>query len=247
MAEAQSLIQVRWNPQNAEAQRKLAELRQKLEQSTDVNFLLSGATPLVSMCWPTNAGPAAGMEVFAAGKAAIDRALQLDPQSSWARQLRNKVRDQELVVSLPEKIWSGPLESRRRAIQELPAGERFRELSILAMSAGDEAVRADAILHDMARAKASWEQAGRYAQEALEVAPQARDHADFGTSLFRADMVAGMAALVGGDRKSAAEFARKALDAPATEALQYPIRNARPWPMNWQFPTILAARLLRRR
>ena len=109
------------------------------------------------------------------------------------------------------------------------------------MSASDEAVRADAILHDTARAKVFWEQAGRYSQEALDVAHQA----DFGTSLFRADMVAGMAALVQGDRKAAAEFARKAIDAPATEALQYPFRNARAWPMNWQFPTILAARLLR--
>ena len=58
-------------------------------------------------------------------------------------------------------------------------------------------------------------------------------------------MVAGMAALVGGDRKSAVEFARRTLDAPVTEALPYPICNARPWPMNWQLPTILAACLLR--
>jgi len=36
----------------------------------------------------------------------------------------------------------------------------------------------------------------------------------------------------------------KAADAPATDALRYPIGNARPWPTIWQFPNTLAAALL---
>jgi hypothetical protein len=89
-----------------------------------------------------------------------------------------------------------------------------------------------------------WHVAGDYATEALGIAPQAKDDAEYGTSLFRANMVAGAAALVGGNKTAAAWFARQAIAAPATEALRYPIVNARPW-SNWQYPQILISGLLR--
>jgi hypothetical protein len=187
---------------------------------------------------------AAGAEIFAVGKAAIQRALKLNPNSVWARQLMVKVHDQELVASLPDNIWSGPMETRHQAIQALPNGERFREMSILAASAGDDALRAIRMSHNPVKEKELWGLAGRYAKEALTIAPQAKDDPDYGTSLFRADMVAGMSALAGGDKAAAVEFARKAMDAPPTEALRYPIVNARPW-SNWHYPHMLVAQLLR--
>ncbi len=230
--ERSRLMSVRWNPEDAEARQRLAYINGELTQSSHVGFLLATATQMVSMHWPTTHGMAAGAEVFAVGKAAVERALKLDPHSVWAHQLMLKIRDQELVVSLPEQIWAGPLDSRHQAIQSLPNGERFREMSHLAASAGDEALRAATQHHDPVTEKALWDQAGRFAQEALTIAPAAKEDADYGTSLFRADMVAGMAALVRGDKTTAIQSARNAMDAPPTEALRYPIVNGRPW-SNW--------------
>ena len=221
----------------------LAEVRRKLEQSKDTTLLLIAGGSLV-MNRPDPANQPVS-DAFAVGKAAIERALQLDPKSTWARQVMNKVYDQELIVSLPEAVWNGPLESRHQAIQALPDGDRFRELSILAISAGDEGVRADVLRHDAAVAKMSWEQAGRYAREALDMVPKARNHPDYGTAWFNANMVLGMAAITGGDRKAAAGYLLKAADAPATDALRYPMTGVRPWPMNWQFPNTLMAALLK--
>ena len=247
-AEARFLTTNHWNPDDPDARKKLAYIAGEFSQSTDVNFLILTAEHMVSMYWPTTQGPAAGGEMFAVGKAAIERALHLDPNSIRARQLMLKIKDQELVVSLPENVWEGPLDSRRQAIQALPDGDRFRELSILAASAGDDAMRAaqtrPGMKPDPVSEKALWQQAGKYAQEALAIAPQAKDHPDFGTSLFRANMVAGMSALVAGDKASAVQFALKAMEAPPTEALRYPIVNARPW-SNWHYPDMLVARLLR--
>jgi hypothetical protein len=222
----------------------VAEVRRKLEQSKDTTLLLFAGGSLV-MNRPDPASQYPGVDAFALGKAAIERALQLDPKSTWARQVMNKVHDQELILSLPQAVWNGPLESRHQAIQALPDGDRFRELSILAISAGDEGVRANQLRHDAAGAKTSWEQAGRYAQEALDVAPRARNHPDYGTAYFRANMVLGMAAISGGDRKSAVGYLLKAADAPATDELRYPMAGERPWPMNWQFPNTLTAALLK--
>ena len=101
-------MSARWNPQDPEATKRLAYINGELSQSSNVNFLLATATQMVSMNWPTTQGMAAGAEVFAVGKAAVERALKLDPNSVWAHQLMLKIRDQELVVSLPQQIWGRP-------------------------------------------------------------------------------------------------------------------------------------------
>ena len=212
----------------------LAEVRRKLEQSRDTALLLTAAGGLV-INEPGQASQHAGVDAFAVGKATIERVLQLDPKSTWARQLMNKVRDQETWASVPEAVWHGTLEQRHQAIQALPDGDRFRELSILAISAGDEGVPA----------KESWGQAERYAREALDMAPSARNHPDYGTAWFNANMVLGMASMTGGDRKAAAGYLLKAADAPATDALRYPMEGVRPWPYELKFPNTLMAALLK--
>ena len=103
---------------------------------------------------------------------------------------------------------------------------------------------ADFVRIDAANAPTNWQHAEQYAQEALDLAPQARNHPDYGTAFFNANMVLGMAAMRNGDAKSAAAYLLKAADAPATDALRYPIGNARPWPTIWHFPDTLAAALL---
>ena len=215
-----------------------AEAQRMLEQSKDVPLLLLTATHLVGMPRSVEGEP------FVFGRKLVQRALELEPDSTWARQVANMAADQELTARMPKDIWQGPLESRRRAIESLPEGERFRELAILAIAAGDVGVRARVIRHDGAGEKAAWQQAGAYAREAMEIAPRAVSHPDYGTAFFNANMVLGMAALEAGDAGSAAAYLLKAAEAPPTDALRYPINNARPWTMNWHFPDILTTALL---
>jgi beta-lactamase regulating signal transducer with metallopeptidase domain len=241
------------DPQSAYA----VEVRRKLEQSKDVQLLLFTADSLVSM---QNRQHGPDYDPIAFGKTLIHRALEFQPDSTWARQLLNVAADQELIESLPEAVWNGPFESRHQAIQALPDGDRFRELALLAIAEGDQAVyaevairslppgeqgrHADVVRNDAANAPTNWQHAGQYAQEALDLASKARNHPDYGMAFFNANMVLGMAAIKNGDAKSAAAYLLKAADAPATDALKYPIGNARPWPTNWQFPNTLAAALL---
>jgi beta-lactamase regulating signal transducer with metallopeptidase domain len=241
------------DPQSAYA----VAVRLKLEQSKDVSLLLSTASYLVGM---QNRQHGPDYDPIAFGKTLVRRALELQPESTWARQLLNVAADQELITRLPEAVWQGSFESRHQAIESLPAGDRFRELALLAIAEGDQAVRAeqgirslpagekglyaDAMRNDAANAKTHWQQAGQYAQEALDLAPQARNHPDYGTAFFNANMVLGMAAIKNGDAKTAAAYLLKAAEAPATDALKYPIVNARPWTMNWHFPATLASALL---
>ena len=248
-AQAQGAI----DPQSAYA----VELRRKLEQSKDVQLLLFTADFLVSM---QNRQHGPDYDPIEFGKTLIRRALEFQPDSTWARQLLNVAADQQLIASLPEYVWHGSFESRHQAIQALPDGDRFRELALLAIAEGDQAAHAerairalppgeqgrhaDVVRNDAANAKTNWQQAGQYAQEALDLAPKARNHPDYGMAFFNANMVLGMAAIKSGDAKAAAAYLLKAADAPATDALKYPIPNARPWPANCHFPDTLAAALL---
>jgi beta-lactamase regulating signal transducer with metallopeptidase domain len=234
------------------------EVRRKLEQSKDVSLLLWTANFLVGMMQNRPHDP--DYDPLAFGKTLVRRALELQPDSTWARQILNMAADQELTASLPRQVWQGSFESRHQAIQSLPEGDRFRELALLAIAEGDQAVRAelairslpageqglhaDVVRNDAAAVNTEWQQAAKYAQEALDLAPRARNHPDYGTAFFNANMVLGMAAVKNGDPKTAAQYLLKAADAPATDALKYPIVNSRPWPMNWHFPAALASALL---
>jgi hypothetical protein len=215
-----------------------AELRHKLESSNDPNLLLSTASRLVGIA----GAPPADLEL---ASALIKRASTVQPNSAWARQLLNMSADQRSTASLPAAVWQGALESRHRAIEQLAAGDRFRELAILAIAAGDEGVRSRVIHRDEAGGKAAWQRAGGYAREAMGLEQEARKHPDYGTAFFNANMVLGMAAIEAGDAKSAASFLLKAAEAPLTDALRDPIPNARPWAMNWHFPSTLEAALLK--
>jgi hypothetical protein len=241
------------DPQSAYA----VEVRRKLEQSKDVQLLLFTADVLVSM---QNRQHGPDYDPIEFGKTLIRRAIELQPDSTWARQLLNVAADQQSIASLPEAVWHGDFESRHQAIQALPDGDRFRELALLAIAEGDHAVHsevairslptgeqgrhADFVRNDAAHAATDWQQAGQYAREALDMAAKARSHPDYGTAFFDANMVLGMVAIKNGDAKAAAEYLLKAADAPATDALKYPIPNARPWPANCHFPDTLAAALL---
>jgi len=214
-----------------------AEIRKKLESSKDITLLLSAASPLVLM----GGAPPSDLDY---GESLIKRALSLQPTNSWGRQLLNSVTERRTIASLPGAVWEGSLDSRHQAIERLATGERFRELTNLAVSAGDQGMYSRSMKNESA-AKAAWQRAGGYAKEAMDLAPQARSHPDYGTAFFNANMVLGMAAVEAGDAKTGANYLLKAADAPVTDALRYPIPNAWPWRTNWQFPSVLEAALLK--
>ena len=214
-----------------------AEVRHRLETSNDPQVLLATASSLVGLGVP----PAADLDL---GDALIKRAQTIQPDSTWARQLQVTAADARTTVALPEAIRFGALDSRRAAIEQLPPGERFRELVNIAILAGDQSMRSR-YQHDEPAAKTAWQRAAMYANEALQLAPAAINHPDYGTALFKANMVLGLAAIEAGDSKSAAAYLLKAADSPVTDALRYPITNARPWPTFGSLPSTLEAALLK--
>ena len=78
-------------------------------------------------------------------------------------------------------------------------------------------MRSRVINRDEAGEKAAWQRASGYAGEAMELAPEVRNHPDYGTAFFNANMVLGMAAIKAGDAKRAASYLLKASDAPVTD------------------------------
>jgi tetratricopeptide (TPR) repeat protein len=223
----------------------VAQVRRRLEQSNDTTLLLFAVQSPLASFRPNEPGRDAATEIFRFAQQLVERVIQLDPKQTRAHELRNKVRDQELVSRLPKSVTAGQLESRVPAIRALPEGERFREMSILAISAWDAALRAERYrnIPGGVPLQGSFEQAGRYAQEALSLAPGAKNHPDYGASLLRANVMAGMAAQKAGDIKAAVRYLNASLDAPISEDLKYPIIDARPWPNNWRPPFVLLAAL----
>ena len=63
--------------------------------------------------------------------------------------------------------------------------------------------------------------AKRYAEDALALAPRYRDHPEYGTAIYLANMTLGTLALRDGDTKKAVLFLRNASRAPASEELAY--------------------------
>jgi hypothetical protein len=110
-------------------------------------------------------------------------------------------------------------------------------MSILAIAAWNQANSDYRGLH------ATFEDAGKLAQDALAIAPQAKSHPDYSASILRANTIAGVAALKAGDKAAAVRYLNASLDAPISDELKYPIIDARPWPNNWRSPYILLAAL----
>lgn len=117
------------------------EVRRKLEQSKDVQLLLFTADFLVSM---QNRQHGPDYDPIEFGKTLIRRALEFQPDSTWARQLLNVAADQQLIESLPEDVWQGSFESRHQAIHV--------EVAIHHLPPGEQGRHADAVRNDAANA-----------------------------------------------------------------------------------------------
>ena len=79
----------------------------------------------------------------------------------------------------------------------------------------------DPLIRD--RMELSRRDAKRYAEDALVLAPRYRNHPQYGTAIYLANMTLGTLALREGDRKNAVLFLRNASRAPTSEELAYSV------------------------
>jgi tetratricopeptide (TPR) repeat protein len=152
------------------------------------------------------------------------RALQVNPRAVLAHTALLNVRRGQRRRGQP--LWRVPPASAYERVAALPEAERFEELVDLPrdtyvgfedlMRYGDDPNVKGRI--DLAR-----DQARRYAEDALTLAPKYRAHPRYGLAVYNATMTLGALALRGGDRRKASDFLRQASEASPSEELAYSV------------------------
>ena len=196
------------------------EVRQKLAASSDVNLLVTVGERLTLRGRLLFDGHI-DFDPFPLGKQYLERALQLDPKSDRAHAALWRARAVEGQGHTPAALLRLPFEEQHRNIAAMGEGERFPALAELAQTAYIQGDSADYYKHDTIAARAAWEEARRDAEEALALAGNHRKVADYGTAIFKANMVLGMLAMRDGDKKTAVSRMLAASKAPRTDELAY--------------------------
>jgi beta-lactamase regulating signal transducer with metallopeptidase domain len=151
------------------------------------------------------------------------RALQVKPAAVLAHTELLEIRSHQ-SWRRGEPLWSAPPARAYESVSTLPEAERFELLPHLArdecrslesMARWDD----DPLIRD--RMELSKQDAKRYAEDALVLAPKYRNHPQYGTAIYLANMTLGTLALRDGDNGKAVLFLRKAARAPASEELAY--------------------------
>ena len=242
------------DPHNAYA----VEVRRKLEQSKDVSLLLWTANHLASL---QNRDHGPDYDPIAFGKTLVHRALELQPDSTWARPDSERgcrpgvdypparagvARLLRIDAIRPSSLSPMVAASASWPCSRLPkaTGPTHSEIAIRSPSRGRtgtttpmDAERCRKTHRPFGgkpgnmRRKRSWTSPPKRAITPITARPFRRQHG----SRYGGHQ--------DGDTKAAGAYLLKAADAPATDALRYPIANARPWPTVWHFPDTLASAL----
>jgi beta-lactamase regulating signal transducer with metallopeptidase domain/tetratricopeptide (TPR) repeat protein len=191
-------------------------VRRMLGQSTD-DVLLTAAGWFLAR---STRDPWRGFEPVAWAESCFTRALQVNPHAVLAHAELLKLRQQR---NRGEALWNAPPALQYETAAALPEVERFERLPHLARTAisvlADLARWDDPNLAD--RRELARQQARRYAEDALRLAPKFRSHPAVGVAVYTANMTLGELALQDGDTKAAVGFLRKASQAPQSEELAY--------------------------
>src|SRR4030095_10381595 len=123
-----------------------------------------------------------------------------------------------------EPLWRPPPAVAYASVSALPERERFERLAHAARTAYRRIEdlsrwQDDPIIRE--RIAASRDDARKYANDGLALAPKYRDHPSYGTVVFNANMTLGALALREGDTRMAVEYLRRAAQAPPSEELTY--------------------------
>jgi hypothetical protein len=191
------------------------EVRRKLDQSTDPELLAAAGDYLTFA-----QGREYDFDPRALGKSYLERALQLNPQLVTARSRLVSLRNGERNRRMYDHLKDVPKESQYQACSALPEAERFEYLPHLAELAYFEGENAENA-RKPEEAKAAWERARKYAQDALALAAKRSGDPGCGTAIYKANMILGTLAMWGGDQRTAVRFMLDASRAPASEELAY--------------------------
>jgi hypothetical protein len=195
-------------------------IRKKLGESTDDELLAAAGWFLARA--PRRFDVPFGTDPDPWAEACLKRALQLNPQAVLAHtELLAIAARQEW--SRGEALWKPAPADQYRAVSALPEAERFARLPRLARDAyaslDDFARWNDPNLKE--RVALAEHQARQYAEDALALAPRHRQHPQYGTAIYAANITLGSLALRAGDRAAAVRFLLKASEAPVSEELAY--------------------------
>jgi beta-lactamase regulating signal transducer with metallopeptidase domain len=187
------------------------EIRKKLADSTDAALLFAAGQYLAH-----ERDRNLEFDAAALGKSYMERAQQLRPDMFEANLTLLSQRIGERDRHLAEVLRNVPKESQYQAVSALPESERFNYLPGLASTAYMMGEWYD-YTKDQAKAKESWDHARKYAQDALQLAPKLRNHAEYGTAIYIGNLVLGALTFREGNRQAAVNYMLAASQAPASE------------------------------
>ena len=144
----------------------------------------------------------------------------MNPQLVGARSRLVSLRFGERNRRMYDHLRNVPKESQYQTISALPEAERFEYLPHLAELAYFEGENAENA-RKPEEAKAAWERARKYAQDALALAAKRSNDPSCGFAIYKANMILGTLAMWDGDQKTAVRFMLDASKAPASEELAY--------------------------
>ena len=183
-------------------------VREKLETMDDAAML--GAAGRYLMFNARNVKVA--FDHVALGRRYLQRAAQLDPQSTAARLLADlEVDDRSQPLLNP--FGGAPRESWPDLLAKLSDEERLPRLAGLAEG---EYLRGENQTHlgRQTEARDAFEQSELYARQALAMAPRCFNHPAYADTVFRGHIALGLHALRDGDRGTATEHLLQAAKAP---------------------------------
>jgi hypothetical protein len=199
------------------------EVRQKLDQSDDVQILTSAGRTLVWARQFNTMGKTAGsidFDVHALGMRYLERALELDPQAMPARAIVHVLRIQERSQRVLAGFTVVSKEAMPRAVAALPETERLDILWRLISDAYSEGANLRN-KNDQAGSRAAWRRLSIYAADALAIGPRHPEHPSAGAAMFDAHIKLGTVALWDGDVRTARAHLKAAPDVVPSDTLKY--------------------------
>jgi len=213
------------------------EIRKKLTESTDVELLTVAGDYLL---WDRGLyqDKKIDFDPVALGKSYLERAVQLNPQATQARNMLMSLQLAERNAAVSAPLRNVPWGSQFQVVSALPDAERFKLLPDLAdhaylwgenadyyehkqLATDDDRVQADYYKRNQISPQDAWERARKYAEDELRLAAKFRNDPEYGTAIFRANVTLGTIALREGDRKAAVKYMLEASKAPPSDELAF--------------------------
>jgi uncharacterized protein (TIGR03435 family) len=191
-------------------------IREKLGASTDEALLTATGWFLGGL----RDQPFMDLDTETWGEACLTRALQINPRAVLAHTALLDVRRQR---NNHEPLWRVAPASRDAYVAAMPERQRFEQLPDLARDAYGMIAEFDRLNDQNLRGRLELgrDQARRYAEDALSLAPRFRDDPNYGTAIYTANMTLSALALHDRDRKASVAYLERASQAPWSEELAY--------------------------